>query len=174
MRHRQFGGLDTSELSLSCLDRCACLPVNLAPSDGFPFVVQLFAFGQREQHLHTPTFEVHFERHKGQSLLGRLTDKLSNFVPMQQELSLPQFRVLRVSAVAVRTDVHVCHPDLPVFDSRITVTKVDASLTDRFHLRSEQRHAALECLDDVVVVASFPILGDDAPCGLTRGLLGHA
>ena len=76
--------------------------------------------------------------------------------------------------MAVRTDVYVRHPDLPVLNPRIAVAKVDASLTNRFHLRPEQRHAALEGFDDVIVVTGLAILGDDASGGLTCGLLGHA
>jgi len=92
---------------------------------------------------------------------------------MQQKLSLTKLRVMRVATVTVRTDVYVRHPGLPVLDPRITVAKVDAAFTNRLHLCPEQRHTALEGLDDVVVVTGLAVFGDNSPGGLTRSLLGH-
>src|ERR1700737_5053458 len=66
--------------------------------------------------------------------------------------------------------MHVVQPHFAVVHSSVGVPQLPLSLPQRFHLAAGQHDAALEGLEDVVIVPGFPVLGDRTGTG---GLRGH-
>src|SRR5687768_5486894 len=95
------------ELYPSRLDRGAGLTLDLAAFDRFALVEGLLALGQRDRQLQLAFLEVHPERHDGQAALGGLAEEFVEFGRAEEQLSLAQRIVARVSAVAVLPDVRV-------------------------------------------------------------------
>src|SRR3954463_6367583 len=107
------------------LDGGARLTIDLAAPDRFPLVVSLLAARQCNPHLDAAALHVDLERHQRQPFLGDAADDLADLVTVQQQLALPQLGVIGGTAVAVRTDVDVEHPQLAVLDPGVAVPQVD-------------------------------------------------
>src|SRR6185503_5781343 len=123
--------------------------------------------------LHAAVLEVHAQRDEREALLRHLASHLLDFVAMQQELALAFFVVAVVAGVTVRADVDVAQPDFALVDARIAVAQVDAPLTDRLHLGTEQRHAGFPLVEDVVVVQCLAVVGDVFLRLFALGFLRH-
>src|SRR5262245_54233079 len=92
---------------------------------------------------------------------------------MQQQLATAQRLVLRVSPVAVGTDVHVVEEHFAVLKPREAVAQVDPTFADRLDLGPEQDDACLERLEKIEIVRRLPVLGDVRLRQLALGLLFH-
>src|SRR5258708_33538687 len=77
----------------------------------------------------------------------------------------------------VGRDVHAEQPGLVALDPDIAVLQDALAFPEALDLRADQRDAALERLENVVVVARPSVLGDEFPPGNSGpgrpGLLGH-
>src|SRR5262245_63005519 len=78
-----------------------------------------------------------------------------------------------VSAMTVRTDVHVVEKHLAVLDARKAVAQIDAALADRFDLRPKQHETRLKGFEQMEVVKRLPIFGDVVLRELALGFLRH-
>ena len=82
--------------------------------------------------------------------------------------------------MAVGRDVHVVQLQLPLADQAEAVAQVALAGPDRFHLRAEQLQAAFQGFEDLVLVASKAVVGQQFVGGIALGLgallapaLGH-
>ena len=92
---------------------------------------------------------------------------------MQQQLAPAQRLVIRIAAMAVRTDVDVVEKHFAVFDAGEAVAQVHASFANRLDLGAEQHQPRLEALEQVEVVKGFPVFGDVRLCELAFGFFAQ-
>src|SRR5262249_28903847 len=121
-------------MSASRLDRRAGFPIGLTPLDRPPLVVLLLALGEAHGHLDATVLEVQAEGNERHSFLDGFADQFADFAAVQEELSAAQRFVIGVPTMAIWADIHVVDEHFAVLDASEAVTKIDASLADRFHL----------------------------------------
>ena len=117
--------------------------------------------------------EVDGQRHQGERLLLGTTEQLVDLAPMQQQFP-PPVRVVsaKTGRVLVRRYVHTQQPGLAFFDPSVSIGKRDTSGAKGLDLASLKGDAALEGLENVVVVASASVAGNRTVAAVLDALSG--
>ena len=107
--------------------------------------------------------EVHLEGNDGEWLLGRLFLELVNLPAVDQELA-SAIRIVRAESHRKdpRRDVGTEEPEFTVFHAGVAVPDLSPTLTQALYFAARQDHAALEGVDNFVVVPRTAIGGYDA------------
>src|SRR5207245_3715364 len=150
-------------------DRGIHLACGLALLDHLALVEALPAARDSELDLGTTVFDVHPQRDERVALLRDGPDELSYFVLVQEELAWAQRVVIVIRRVGPRRDVDVAKPHLAVLDARVPVAQVGVTRAQRLDLGAAQPDARLEPTPDLIVEASFAVVGElDLTLGLRR------
>ena len=156
----QFGANRSTEF-FGVADAAGDLSARVSLRDGLALVVLFATLGKGNFYLGAPVFEVHLDRHDGEWLGLGFVDETDQFVVMHEQFALT------VGVVAAETDgvcpwrdVRLEEPQFAVIHSRVRLGDLGVALTQGLHLRTGQHQAALEGLDDLVVVAGATIRGD--------------
>src|SRR6185436_7546158 len=101
------GARGFSRASAPRFDGRARFAIDFALLDRLALVVVLLPFREADRHLDAAVLEVQPHRDEGHALLHRLPNQLADLVATKEQLAAAQRLVVRVTAMAVRADVHV-------------------------------------------------------------------
>src|SRR5690606_16445515 len=140
-------------------------------------VVALLALGQRDLELDLVALPVHRGGDEGVSVALHAADQVVDLAPVQQQLAAALGIGDDVGrGLDQRRDLRAVQEQLTVADHRIAFADVGAARTDRLQLPALQRHARLEALVELVVVACAPVQRDGpvAVCLILAAVLAHS
>src|SRR5688572_27366079 len=132
----------------------------------FPFVEELLAAGDGDLHLGPSLLEVHPERNQCEAALGSLAGELLDLAAMQKQLPGPLGLVVELVPPRVLGDVAVDEPDLAPLDLGIGVFETGARFAEALHLGAGQHQAALDGVEDEVLVMRAAIAADHLDVGV--------
>src|SRR6478735_9563854 len=137
------------------------LQLRVALGHRLALVLALAALAHAQLDLHPAVLEVHRQRDEGVALPGDLVAQPLDLLGVEEQLA-GAVRVVGADAVgvAVRRDVHAVQPDLPVDHPGIRVGQLHVAEAQALDLAAAQHDAALERLDDRVVVPCSAVGGD--------------
>ncbi len=130
----------------------ASFAVGSASAFGLAFVPELLSARDRQLDFDASILEIHACRDERQALLLCLPDQLLELVPMHQQFSGAQSRVVRVTAVFVWADVAVEKPQFAVLHQPVGILEVRLAGSDGLDLGASQRNAGLKFFQQEVVM----------------------
>src|ERR1022692_1388373 len=129
-------------------------------------VVQLLALGDSGFALDAAVFQVNLNRDQGQPLFPRNGQQLVDFPPVEQQLAIADGRVVLAVAVGVLADVRVEQPGLVAQHAGVGFLELYFAVLGRLHLGAGEHHAALEALQQEIVVEGLPVVAEDLERGV--------
>src|SRR5579871_3537033 len=123
--------------------------------------MQLLALSESNFALDAAILQVDLGRDEGQSFFLRLSEKLVDLAPVQQQLSAADGRVILTIAVGILADVRVIQPRFILVDLGIAFTKLDFAAAGRLDLGPRQDHPGLKTVQQEVVVPGLPVVAQD-------------
>ena len=128
--------------------------------EAFSFVEQLLPFRQPQVHLDPSIHKVKLQGDQRVSPLVDLSDEPSDLPFMKQQSPGPQGFMIHPVGLGISTDMGIDEKDLASFDIAVTVSQVDPSVPQGFHLGPQERNPGLVGLLDGIVVKCFLVLTD--------------
>ncbi len=101
------------------------------------------------------------QRNERQAFLLRFANQFLNFLAMQEQPATRERLMIERAAGAVLGNVAIHQPDAGSADFGVSIPEVRFAVAQSFHFGARQRHAGLHLLEQVVVVGSGAILGND-------------
>src|SRR5579884_3962964 len=141
-------------------DLAGCLPGGVTLGDRRPLVVAAPAPGQGEGDLGPAVLEVEGEGDEGQRLLLGTTGQLVDLPAVQEQLAGP-VRIVAAETLGegVGGDMDPVQPHLAVLDPGVGIPQRHQPVAEGLDLAALQGDAALDGLEDVVVVAGLAVDG---------------
>ena len=109
------------------------------------------------QHLHAALFEIHLQRHEREPLLQGPIRKLADLTAVHEQLPRPLRHMVELVGLVVFGNVAAEQPDLAAIDAAVGLVERHPPAAEALHLAADQRDAALERVEDLVVVAGLAI-----------------
>src|ERR1035441_8004315 len=144
----------------------ACLGVGRLGALRLAFVMQLLALGDSDFALDAAVFQVNLDRDQGQPLFPRNGQQLVDFPPVEQQLAIADGRVVLAVAVRVLADMGVEQPGFVAQDAGVGFLELDFAVLGGLHLGAGEHHAALEALQQEIVVEGLPVIAEDLESGV--------
>lgn len=125
-----------------------------------PLVVQVPTFCQTDANFDAAFREVHVQRNQSEALLLGTFGKLVKLPFMNEELA-SSFRLV-IHQVGLRVLVNVCpnEPQLSIANAPVRFFDRNLRVANTLNLAAEQRDAALQLVNDVVLVPCFAVRAD--------------
>ena len=140
---------------------CSRFAISLFAALRLAFVDQLLAPGYADLDFYSASFQIYAERYQRQPLFLCLSNELSNFPLMQQQLPGPCRIVILAVAMRIRADVAVEQKSFASLYHCMAVLQVQPAFSNSLHFRAKQANAGFEIFENKVIVKGFFICGDN-------------
>jgi general secretion pathway protein D len=128
---------------------------------GFAAVVEFLAFCHREFAFRDPIPEVNLQGHDGHTLLLGFDDQPIDLAPVQQQFAFPERVVISRPSGLILRNMTVYQPSFTSANLRVGVAQRPLAFTECLNLSAHKDQTSLEVAEQMVVVGSRTILGDN-------------
>lgn len=119
-------------------------------------VVELLATGKAKLDLRlTIIYKIYLERNKRNSFFIQPADQLADFLPVQEQLALPQRVGGGMGAEGVGRNMDVVQKNFAASDSSVAVFEIGLSSAERLHFRPGKNNPRLHRFINMIVVVGF-------------------
>ena len=141
-----------------CIPHLATIRLLLHP---LPFVMEFSALHNGKPNLHETSLEEDRQRDQRQTVILRDLGEFANFATMQQELAFSLSSMIIDRGFGIFGDVAVNQPDLVVVDASIRLFDGDLVIADTFDFAAGQNNAAVQFVQNIVLMPRAAVLADD-------------
>ena len=136
---------------------------------GLAFVVLLFAATDAQHHFGQSSLEVHFERNERESFFLSPVGESFDLAAVHQQFSWPAGGVIESVGLEVLGNIAAQQPHFVVLHLGVGFFQRHVAGAQTLHLAAHQNNAALQRVENQVVMAGFAVLRNDLFIGIGRG-----
>lgn len=148
------------------------IPLRVPLFNGFPLVIQVLAFCQRDLDLDLAIDKIDLKRNQGQPFFVDFSVKFFDFPTVKQEFSDPQRIMVFVIGEGVNADMHLIEKDLSVLDLGIRVLDIDLAVSHGLDFGAFQDDPRLILIFDEVIESGLSVVRNNFFM-LSAGLHGY-